>query len=338
VALAVFHGVAPLLWVRSREANLPAAVREQLRVLYATCTMRNEALAAETERILAVLRKASIPAMAVKGPLLSQRLYGDAGARPSADMDVLIRPEDLERADGVLHRIGYAREIQLDIEDFRGAQELVYRKASSGGLAFPLDLHQRLLPYVEADPLTERVWTEGMTDENLLLYLCTNQVGHRFSALKYVCDVQGFLAQSSDTLDWEKVVRGAREIEFTPGIYYSLAAVQELAGASVPEGVLRALRPGHANRRFARWVLGKDAYATLELAGLLASSYGAFATIVCARKGARLRQVRRLLFPSAAYLRQTALARPEQSTWSLYLDRWRRKIPEALRHLLRAVP
>jgi putative nucleotidyltransferase-like protein/coenzyme PQQ synthesis protein D (PqqD) len=54
------------------------------------------------------LAAAGIAAVALKGPDLARRVHGDAGARRSADLDVLVPADQMGPAVGVLARLGYA--------------------------------------------------------------------------------------------------------------------------------------------------------------------------------------------------------------------------------------
>jgi hypothetical protein len=64
-------------------------------------------LASETVRLSEFLGGAGIETLALKGPFLSLRLYGDVAIRPSRDIDLLIRPSELIRAREILTELGY---------------------------------------------------------------------------------------------------------------------------------------------------------------------------------------------------------------------------------------
>ena len=65
-------------------------------------------LAADLSVALAALRDADVRALAFKGVALSAQAYGDFSLRGAGDLDVLVAPEDLERAHGVLRSAGWA--------------------------------------------------------------------------------------------------------------------------------------------------------------------------------------------------------------------------------------
>jgi hypothetical protein len=336
--LALEHDVAPLLWLRLQSLVLPSAARARLWAVYAANQHRNRLLQDEHARILAALAVRDVRAWPLKGPQLSQRLYGDAAARQAADLDVLIEPKSLDAADRALEELGYRRATPDRLERFRESQELLYVKPAGEGPAFHLDLHQRLLPYVSRDGLAERVFAAGMTPELLLVYLCANQVAHRFARLKHLLDIEQLLKQSGATLHWDVVTQAARELEFAPGIWHSLALAAQLSSRLVPVRVLEELRPRALERWLLRRTIGDAPATALSQMPRLEGPYGSFA-VVASRRGVagRIRQAAQLLFPPAVYLREQYALGPEQATLPRYFGRLLKKLPPAVRDLVKAV-
>jgi hypothetical protein len=58
-------------------------------------------------RAIAMLAEAGIRSIALKGPLMGEAIYGDAGRRPSSDIDLLIPPARLRAAVEVIRTLGY---------------------------------------------------------------------------------------------------------------------------------------------------------------------------------------------------------------------------------------
>jgi hypothetical protein len=333
--LALAHGVGPLLFANLRERVLPVQARDQLRHVYLSNSFRNEKLLAEQQRILDAFSKKSLAAWPLKGPHLSQTLYGDPAVRQVADLDLLIRPENLAACDDLLHSLGYTRQAQGDIASLRDAGELIYLRSAPDAAAtmnFAVDLQQRVLPYGRRDPLADRVRTHGLTPENLLLLLCVNQIAHRFARLKYLFDVAACLRALPVNFDWNNFTATAQLLHFTPGIYWSLQWARDAAGAPVPEHVLEELRPDWFSRRLASRALGDDPLAPLARGASLDGPAGAWAILACTRPGLpRFALLWRLLFPSSATLRQEFFDAPGRSILYLHLIRLVRKLPAALR-------
>ena len=80
------------------------------RVMNETVTIAAGSLA-RTQQLAAILRALDndgVRALPFKGPALSLAAYGDLGVRDSVDLDVVVRPRDIDRARRTLVRMGYA--------------------------------------------------------------------------------------------------------------------------------------------------------------------------------------------------------------------------------------
>lgn len=332
VRCALLHGVAPLLWLAAggRDAFPPRA-RAHLRRIYVANLGCAERLLAEQQRLAGEFASRSLPLWTLKGPQLGIELYGDLAARQSADLDLLIRPEDLPASDRLLAELGYARAARGPIEDFREAQELLYLRIDKlepsparpqPSFTFAVDLHQRLVPYAPRDPLAERVRASGWTPELLLLALAANAVTHRLSRLKYLLDVAAELRAAAPALDWNALVQAAAELDIAPGIFYVLEFAARLAGVELPESFLRRLRPAENERRRAGRILGATPAELAERGPAFDGPSGARVILLCARPGApRWRILWRLLFPAAWYLRQEQNLEPGAWLLPYYLRR-----------------
>ena len=91
-------------------------------------------------QLLDALAADGIRSLPLKGPALGQALYGKPGRRPSADIDLLVRAEDLEKAADVATGLGYH-----DPEPYRPGERL------------PL-LHRRLVHRQPGLPVLELHW------------------------------------------------------------------------------------------------------------------------------------------------------------------------------------
>jgi hypothetical protein len=90
-------------------SRLPGAVCERLKSRKtATCRLALRQ-AAELARLRSELGAHGIEFIPMKGVMLSIQLYGDPGMRSTRDLDLLVKPESLDKADGVLRRDGYKR-------------------------------------------------------------------------------------------------------------------------------------------------------------------------------------------------------------------------------------
>src|SRR5262249_22037292 len=106
VHLARSHSVTPLVIARLEALAPPDATdaaKQRLRSDIAIAL----ALARDTAETTTELAAAGIEAVPFKGATLPLRLYGDVAARPSVDVDLLVRPTDALRAREILIGRGY---------------------------------------------------------------------------------------------------------------------------------------------------------------------------------------------------------------------------------------
>lgn len=106
------HGVAPLLFTKLKDAAwLDESIKSWLADQYWLNGQRLAKMQAELKAILALFSQQHLPIIPLKGSVLSVRYYPEAGLRPMADLDALIRAEDFEAGAHVLAQLGYQQEV-----------------------------------------------------------------------------------------------------------------------------------------------------------------------------------------------------------------------------------
>lgn len=210
-ALLARHGLgilapARLAPVRDR---MPDATWERIRESAFNARARALAMAAELLRLLQRLAADDIDVLPFKGPVLGLDAYGDVGARPFVDLDLLIRPRDLERARAVLAALGYSSEYR-----FSPAQDRWFRRVDGdypmvhAGTDLLVELHVRALSRRFGDGLdTDQLWRRRRTismsgatipalgaDDQLYLHL-VHGAKHRWERLEWVASTAQLLRQ-----------------------------------------------------------------------------------------------------------------------------------------------
>jgi Uncharacterised nucleotidyltransferase len=96
-------------------------------------------------RVQAKLAEAGIRCTPLKGPHLSEVLYGDPGRRLAADVDLLVATDELGTAVTVVRELGYAA--PTDHVDEHGLPSLHFALAHEHGELPPVELHWRIHCY-----------------------------------------------------------------------------------------------------------------------------------------------------------------------------------------------
>ena len=252
------HRVIPLLCrgVRPTCAEaVPKDVLSRLEAAYASNARRNLLLALELVRLLDVLEKSGIAAMAFRGPAVAVGVYGDLALRRFTDLDILVPPADVPAACRALEADGLAPEFRFD--DAREPALIRFR----GALAFMppdrclnVDLHWRL--HQEFGALdselhgirarADTVTIEGrpvrtLCRDDLLVHFCLHGALHAWERLSYVCDVAELVGGQPE-FDWRRQLPEWRRQKRTRAVFLGLVLARRLLGAPVPDGVLDAAR------------------------------------------------------------------------------------------------
>lgn len=170
---------------------------------------RAMALSAEAARLQACFASEGIGMAVVKGPVLSQLLYGSPGLRHAKDLDIWVPSTDLARAAHVLMGCGYEMfqgppsfaepwlglwlETQKDCEFSHPQTRLVVE------LHYRLNQNPHVMAGLEVADASRRVKLGGtvlttLEDGDLFAYLCTHGAVSRWFRLKWLADIQAMLA------------------------------------------------------------------------------------------------------------------------------------------------
>lgn len=110
LALTSQHRLVPHAHRQLRAAGVspPAGVAAELDAAARGAALRGLALVRERDAVASAFADAKIVAIAFKGPALALAAYGDAGSRPSIDLDFVVAPSDLPGAVEALRKAGFA--------------------------------------------------------------------------------------------------------------------------------------------------------------------------------------------------------------------------------------
>jgi hypothetical protein len=171
---------------------------------------KNLLLAAETSRLQTLLEAAAIPSVALKGVALAQLAYGSLKVKHTHDIDLLIPPDRALAAMALLESDGYAlsfpashlgeaqrravvrysREVAF-VHPVHGAfTELQWRVADNRALLKEVHAASPTQDVVVADGLSVRT----LARDDLFAYLCVHGAHHAWSRLKWLADLNAFIA------------------------------------------------------------------------------------------------------------------------------------------------
>jgi hypothetical protein len=210
---------------------------------------RSLMLTGELRTILRRLEEAGIPAVAYKGPVLAQDLYGSVALRDMLDLDVLVLKQDALRARDLLLERGYRSAVP------RGERWDSYVVLS--GCNFPLvhdtagflvEVHwtpEACLPPAVLAALWQRleyVSLAGMqvptfARQDLLLLLCMHGCRHMWERLEWLTGVAELLRRID--VAWDEVLRLASSVGARRALLLGVTLAHRFLEAPVPDEILR---------------------------------------------------------------------------------------------------
>ena len=202
--------------------------------------------AALAVRWTSTLEAAGIDCLALKGPLLAQRIHGDLGLRSSGDVDLLVEPARLDEAVALVRRDGFAP--PPDKRSRAGLPELHYRLDDPTGRLPRVELHWRIHPYEQSfsRDLLRRSAVDGSgvriacpADELAALLLFYARDG--FAGLRLASDLAAWWDSLGATLRPDALQPIA---DGYPELRYALATAAEVADRLV--GLPRPISTGSA--------------------------------------------------------------------------------------------
>jgi hypothetical protein len=261
-SLGHLHEVIPLLSESLPDAlgdAVPAEWLERARRRRFVTLSSNGRLAETLVAVLSALDAAGIAALPVKGLVIGDQLYGSLSLRPAADLDVLVRPDDLPAARAVLREIGFS---QREEPGFKALTHEFHDPAwgrGSGHDHVRLELHWALWSDSERRLGTAGLWERSVTatlldhpvrilsPEDTLLHLAIHRTRSALR-LRWVVDIAELLRRHGPGLDWPAYLDRARIAGARTASWVVLGLAADLLGASPPVEVMDELRVGAPKR------------------------------------------------------------------------------------------
>jgi hypothetical protein len=267
---AVRNHIAALIYDRLRAlagGAVPPGTMRALEQEYHRVGFRNARNYADLGHLLRSLKDRGVEVIVLKGAALAETVWKNIALRPMADMDFLVRRDDLEEAERTLLRNGYAPD----------------RRAPPPGGSW--DQYYHLPPYYKADPritveihhnivhprkvyplefdvgkFWERaqaaqiagVETHILSPEDTILHLCLHQCKYDpfVGKIKNLVDVAKVIDFYGERLRWDVILAEARRTGTAKFVYYTLLFAEAALAARIKPEVCRRLRSQFALRLF----------------------------------------------------------------------------------------
>jgi len=267
---AIYHGVTGLLIARAAHiASWPEALRTHLRAEAVAQTMWEIRHRTILVPLLAALARAGVAAVLLKGTALAYGLYPAPAQRNRGDTDLLVAPNDLQRARAVFHANGFACNEPLPEATAPDRQESWIFISADGG-QHEVDLHVEVFSSPALIPvLTGAAALAGATPLHALspqaralplplalLHACLHRAQHVISPyfvggqshyggdrMVWLMDIDLAL-RAMTTADYDHFVQAATTNGVGPICAAALRTAESMLGAPCPASLIAALTRG----------------------------------------------------------------------------------------------
>jgi hypothetical protein len=253
IDLASGHGLSPILSCQVQQhatARVPETIRLCFIERFRAHTIRNFELTRELLDILSLLEKSGVDALAFKGPVLAQQLYGDLSLREFLDLDILVAATHASTVIALLSAQGFEPQFILTRQQFARFQRIGWHMGLyHAAKRILVEVHWALFsPGYSFSPAVQMAWESVQTvsiagrsvktfsAETQLLFSCLHQAKHNWSRLGWLMDLAALIRQSP-AMDWQQIQSRAGSFGTACMIRVSLRLAQRLFQVALPRDI-----------------------------------------------------------------------------------------------------
>ncbi len=247
----------PLISKLQKKYPFTCPVIDKIYKRYIAVAARNMLALHDTEKLVAKLCEDDIDIAGLKGIYLLEHVYGNIGVRTMADIDVLVKKENLARSYELMQELGYQTNGYFSLDDQN--IDIKHLPPLRKNLTSPVvELHWTILE--EDEPFTidpgaiwERVkpvkvansdvFTLGL--EDLILHLCIHLTYQHFLnlGLRGLMDIAMVIYRFQNEIDWQKLIAISQSWSSQKVTALTLSLVETQLNLAIPEEVYSALLP-----------------------------------------------------------------------------------------------
>ena len=265
--------------LRRHRHRVPRWVIERAARAHLRSYAHNLNLKKNLQELLRAFHAANTPVVVLKGGAFLDSVEPLAAARPTSDLDLLVREQDRARAAMVLDGMGFQPLVKgkaTTLDNMAQSQEGNQTAWISQERRAAVEIHTHLLataiPFtVDMDSLwrgTTPLMVGGeralaLRPEQMLLHVALHASWiHAYSfGMKWLYDIALIVRSCEGQLDWREFLRCTQAWGATRTVYWPLSLARELLGVDIPIEVLDELRPRKVTCWVTRWLLKRlDVY------------------------------------------------------------------------------
>lgn len=216
-----------------RFMDTPAFFQQVIIEKFQSVFYQNILIKSQTDLVLREFEHNGLDVIPLKGTLFSEEQFGHLGARPTSDIDLLIKASDMNQAIESVKQLGYKQK-EKQIPNHFHTSFSKYLPESK--IPLTIELHWDILKKDTANLEITEFWKEGylindslhvkqLSDYHLFYTICLHGWRHNMDSLKYFIDIIQLLINLD--IDFERLLADAKRHKTKKRIIRTLSIVYE---------------------------------------------------------------------------------------------------------------
>lgn len=245
--LIIRHRIIPQAYDHLKDKDYtPKNVLIKISNLYQNIRMQNLSMLGETLKITRELQNNDIKYIIIKGLPLGQIAYGDYFKRQAKDIDLLIDPKDLEKAQNIIVNLGFTTKYPTyELQGFKRTYYLshqheivLFNKTNSVEVELHFNLNYLGLKFFDFNDIPEQsININNHTIKSTinifhLIYLMIHGSTHAFFRIRWLHDIALYITNTD--VDLNKVFALAKLLNTEHIMLQTLLLIQKVYGINNP--------------------------------------------------------------------------------------------------------
>ncbi|WP_430509947.1 nucleotidyltransferase family protein [Gottfriedia solisilvae] len=216
-----FFSISAQIYHLLKKHNLlnqtPHFFQEKLKNNCTNVLYRNIFIKSEWEKITSLFEESEIATIPLKGVTFAEKYFRDLGARSTSDIDILIRPPNINQATSILQSLGFIIEQDLIPSHFHCSFS---KNLPNSTIPLTVELHWNIMREDTASLDIEDFWREAqplkhyhsifeLSDYHTFYMICLHGWRHNLDSLKYFIDIMQLIYVIGDKVDYHKLFQDA---------------------------------------------------------------------------------------------------------------------------------
>ncbi|TXC92346.1 nucleotidyltransferase family protein [Metabacillus litoralis] len=214
---------------------IPDFFRTSLKKIYQKQFINNMFIKNQTDAILSVLEDNKLSVIVLKGPLYAEKYFGDFSARPSSDIDLLIKIDEVDEVLTCIKKLGYINEEKNDEDHFHRT----FSKPIPGSpVPLLVEIHWNLVRENTSKLPINQIWEETvlisgydyvkqLSSFHTFYFIILHAWRHNLDSMKHFIDIIQMIHMLRNEINYELLFKVARKHKTFKRIKRTLSIVYQ---------------------------------------------------------------------------------------------------------------